>query len=249
MNVWPILGLVLVRSFIAVGIVLGVVSTYFHMAGWMVLASIGAGICFVLAARRSIHRMSTLEEHFIKNLNARERSERKSRPVSTSVRRELEHYNVFTRTVTLPADSSFAGVHLKDIPFRSQTGANIIKIGRGTRDINIPSGDLELFPGDRILVVGTKEQLDRFQALTEASTSGQEEKTKKSHFRIEAMTLAEDSFMTGKILRSTNLRKYGCMVISVMHNGEFITNPEPDFRFSEGDTIWIAGDVDALGWV
>lgn len=246
-NVWPIIGLILLRSFIAVGIVLGVISTYFHMAGWMILVSIFAGICFILAARRSMHRISALEEHFIKNLNAKERSERKKRPVSSSVRRELEHYNVFTRTVTLPPDSGFAGVLLKDIPFRSQTGANIIKISRGTKEIVVPSAEQELFPGDRILVVGTKEQLDRFQALTEASA--EKEEGQRKSFRIEAVTLNMESFLTGKTLRGANLRKYGCMVISVLHEGDFITNPEPDFRFSEGDTIWIAGDVDALGWV
>jgi K+/H+ antiporter YhaU regulatory subunit KhtT len=38
------------------------------------------------------------------------------------------------------------------------------------------------------------------------------------------------------------------MVISVLRNGEIITNPEPDFLFSEGDTVWLAGDVPALGW-
>ncbi|MGN0202446.1 MAG: cation:proton antiporter [Candidatus Cryptobacteroides sp.] len=248
-NVWPIFGLILLRSFIATGIVLGVVSTYFHMAGWMVLVCIFAGLCFILAARRSVHRISALEEHFLKNLNARESSEKISRPVSASVRKELEHYNVFTKAIEVPAESSFAGALLKDIPFRSRTGANIIKISRGSRNILVPSGEQEIFPGDRILVVGTREQIEKFQELTEASADKGAAETEMQDFKIEAVTLNMDSFLTGKSLRSANLRKYGCMVISVLHEGDFITNPEPDFRFKEGDTIWIAGDVEALGWI
>ena len=39
------------------------------------------------------------------------------------------------------------------------------------------------------------------------------------------------------------------MIISVLHDGTFITNPEPDYPFEEGDTVWVAGNTDRLGWV
>lgn len=246
-NIWPIMGLVLARSFIAVAIVLGVVSTYFHMAGWTILAVIFAGICFIIFARRSMHRMSGLEERFMQNFNAKEESEMRQRPVYTSVKRKLENYNVFTETIVLSPDSCFAGSLIKDIPFRAETGANIIKIARGSKEILVPSGDVTLFPGDRILAVGTPDQIGRLKDLMASSIYSEDES--ESPFRIEAVTLAEDSFLTGKTLRTADLRKYQCMVISVLHNGEFITNPEPDYRFEEGDTIWIAGDVKALGWI
>lgn len=246
-NIWPIMGLVLARSFIAVAIVLGVVSTYFHMAGWTILAVIFAGICFIIFARRSMHRMSGLEERFMQNFNAKEESEMRQRPVYTSVKRKLENYNVFTETIVLSPDSCFAGSLIKDIPFRAETGANIIKIARGSKEILVPSGDVTLFPGDRILAVGTPDQIGRLKDLMASSIYSEDES--ESPFRIEAVTLAEDSFLTGKTLRTADLRKYQCMVISVLHNGEFITNPEPDYRFEDGDTIWIAGDVKALGWI
>ena len=62
-------------------------------------------------------------------------------------------------------------------------------------------------------------------------------------FRIEPHVLTEDSFLTGKTLRSAALRKYQCMVIGMLRGEHFITNPEPDLIFQEGDTVWIAGNV------
>ena len=39
------------------------------------------------------------------------------------------------------------------------------------------------------------------------------------------------------------------MVISVLHNGEFITNPKPDYKFGTGDVVWIAGETSSLAWL
>lgn len=248
-NIWPITGMVLLRSFLVIAVILAVLSSYFDLAGWTVLAILVSGILFILTARRSIHRYSSLEKRFLSNYNQREENERRSRPVAASVKRKLENYDVHTEVFPIPQESSFAGRKLADIPFRSNSGANVIKITRGTRKITIPSGDTVLFPGDLILAVGTMQQLDRFKEMISEATELSGPSQHDDCFRIEPIILSADSFLTGMSLRSANLRKYQCMVISVLHNGEFITNPSPDYHFSEGDTIWIAGDVDALGWV
>ena len=244
-NIWPLMGLIFARSFLAVGIVLAVLSSYFHLAGWTVLAIFFAGVIFILIARRSIHKYSALEMRFLSNYNEREESERRSKPVSSSVSQKLADYDVHTETLTVSQDSIYAGKQLKDIPFRAQTGANIIKITRGSRNIIVPSGDVEMFPGDHILAVGTSSQLESFRNMM-AGAVAPADPASGSGFRIEPETLTAESFLTGKTLRGTNLRKYHCMVISVLRGNQIITNPEPDFRFEEGDTVWVAGNVAEL---
>ena len=244
-NIWPLMGLIFARSFLAVGIVLAVLSSYFRLAGWTVLAIFFAGIIFTLFARRSIHKYSALEMRFLSNYNEKEENERRSKPVSSSVSQKLADYDVHTETLTVSQDSTYAGKQLKDIPFRAETGANIIKITRGSANITIPSGDVVLFPGDRMLAVGTSAQLESLRNMM-AGAVAPASQDKGSVFRIEPETLTADSFLTGKTLRGTNLRKYHCMVISVLRGSQIITNPEPDFRFLEGDTVWIAGDIAEL---
>ncbi len=247
-SVWPIIGLAVTRSFIVVAAVLAVLGTYFKLGAWTILAIILGGIAFVLAARHSVRGLSAFEKQFMENYNQKENLERKSKPVTSTVRRALSDYNVRTETVTVSSDSAFAGRRLKDVPLRSETGANIIKLTRGSRSYTVPDGDFELFPGDRLLAVGTSAQIERLRNMMSSSVYDALAEEDVPDFRIESMVLDNDSFLTGKLLRSTNLRKYKCMVISVLHGDEFITNPEPDYRFEEGDTVWMAGDTEALGW-
>lgn len=244
-NVWPLMGLIFARSFLVIGIVLGVLTSYFRLAGWTVLLIFFAGIIFILFARRSIHKYSSLEVRFLSNYNEKEESERRSKPVASSVSQKLADYDVHTETLTVSPDSEYAGKQLRDIPFRAETGANIIKITRGTQSIIVPSGDVTLFPGDRMLAVGTSEQLESFKNMLARATAPDTSKSGWG-FKIEPVTLTSDSFLTGKTLRGTNLRKYHCMVISVLRGSQIITNPEPDFRFQEGDTVWMAGNIGEL---
>ena len=38
------------------------------------------------------------------------------------------------------------------------------------------------------------------------------------------------------------------MVISVLRNGDFITNPAADFKCQAGDTVWLAGERASIDW-
>ncbi len=242
-NIWPIMGLVFARSFLAVGIVLGVLSTYFNLAGWTILVIIIAGIAFIFLARKSIHKYSGLEARFLRNYNEKEENERKAKPVSSSVQQKLSNYDVRTEAFTIAPESTLTGEKLRDIPFRDKSGANIIKIQRGSLSIVIPSADVHLYPGDRLLAVGTTEQLEKLRNLITDSVDDSNVESDDDGFGIEPRTLTAESFLTGKTLRSAALRKYQCMVISLLREGHFITNPEPDLVFQVGDTVWIAGNI------
>ena len=130
-----------------------------------------------------------------------------------------------------------------DLPIRDQSGANIIKIQRGSMSFVVPSADVTLFPGDRLLAVGTTEQLEKLRNLISNSVDDLRADSGDDGFGIEPMVLSPDSFLTGKSLRTAGLRKYQCMVISVLRGEQFITNPEPDLVFQAGDTVWIAGNI------
>ena len=242
-NIWPIMGLVLTRSFLAISVILAVLSTYFDLAGWTVLAIIFAGLAFIMIARMSIHKYSGLEKRFLQNYNEREESERRAKPVTSSVRQKLSTYDVRTEAFLIAPESSLAGLKLKETPFRDRSGANIIKIQRGSKQITIPSADEHLFPGDRLLAVGTTEQLEKLRDVISNSVEDTPPDSENDGFRIEPIVLTADSFLTGKTLRNVALRKYQCMIVSVLHDNHFITNPEPDMVFHEGDTVWIAGEI------
>ncbi len=248
-NKWPLAGLVLTRTFIAISFVISVIASHFHLAGWTVVLIFLGGIIYILTARRTMHRYSFLEARFLSNLNEKEEAEKRRRPVTTSVRKKMAGYDVHLELLEVSPDSVFAGKPLKEVPFRAETGANIIKIQRGSRSINIPSGDEQIFPHDSLLAVGTTQQISQLRTMLEASAISADTQEADPEFEVMSVTLTEESYLTGQTLRGTNLRDYRCMVISVLHDGEFITNPKPDYKFGTGDVVWIAGETSSLAWL
>ena len=244
-NKWPLAGLVLTRTFLAVSMVLSVIASHFKLAGWAFVLMLFGGIIFILAARRTMHRYSLLEQRFLSNLNEKEEAERRSHPVSTSLREKMTGYDVHLEPLEVSPDSIFAGKPLKDIPFRAETGANLVKIRRGNQSITIPSGEVRIYPYDKLLAVGSSAQIDALRAMLSRSNTAQAPAS-DLEFEVVTLTLEADSFLTGKTLRNVNMRQYRCMVISVLHEGEFTTNPEPDFQFGVGDVVWIAGETSSL---
>ena len=251
-NVWPVISLALLRILIAMGFVLSVIATHFNLAFWTFLLILISGVAFFFIGRRSISKFTIVEDRFMANLNEKEQQQRRMAPVTSSVSDKMSRYNVKTDMITISADSLYAGKMLKDLPFRHKSGVNIVKIIRGSRSIMIPKGDEVVFPFDKLLAVGTKEQLAEFRkdmadnvyvpAEADADTLAPRQ------FELESITLKEDSWLTGKTLRETDMRSYGCMVISVVSDGQVTTNPKPDYRFKEGDIVWLAGEKSACDW-
>lgn len=251
-NVWPVISLVLLRNLIAMGFVVSVIASHFNLAFWTILLIIVSGVAFFLIGRRSISKFTVVEDRFMANLNEKEQQQRRMTPVTSSVSDKMSRYNVKTDMITISADSLYAGKMLKDLPFRHKSGVNIVKIIRGSRSIMIPKGEEMVFPFDKLIAVGTKEQLSEFRKDMTENVYVPDEKDADNlaprAFELESITLKEDSWLTGKTLRETDMRSYGCMVISVVSDGQVTTNPKPDYRFKEGDIVWLAGEKSACEW-
>ena len=249
-NIWPVISLALLRILIAMGFVVSVIASHFNLAFWTILLIIVSGVVFVSIGRRSISKFTVVEDRFMANLNEKEQSQRRMSPVTSSVSDKMSRYNVKTDMITISADSLYAGKRLRELPFRHKSGVNIVKILRGSRSIMIPTGDEVVFPFDKLLAVGTREQLQEFRKDMAESifVPEQSDALAPREFELESITLKDDSWLTGKTLLETDMRSYGCMVISVVSEGQVTTNPRPDYRFKSGDTVWLAGEKSACEW-
>jgi CPA2 family monovalent cation:H+ antiporter-2 len=246
-NRWPILSLMVFRIFIAIGFILAAITSYFHLGAWGVLAVIVAGLALLYAGKMSVHKISWLEKRFMENFKAKEEQERKDRPVTSSVREKMSGYDIQTEIAEVSPDFAYIGKPLREMPFRKHSGINVIKIQRGSSNILIPSGNEPIFPGDKLVAVGTAAQLEAFNKIMEENTV-MHNSSEDSGFTVLSGVLTEDSFLSGKTLRESDMRKSGCMILSVLQNDKLITNPGADFLFGPGDTIWIAGEPKSCEW-
>lgn len=245
-NTWTVIALTVLRFLLAMMFVLSVIVGHFSISYIMFILIFVVGVLFLFMARKRLNRYSVIEDRFIQNLNEKERHERAMAPVTTSVTESLSSYDVSIETYTVPHESSYAGKPLRELPFRHKSGVNIVKIMRGKKSILIPSGDEIIFPLDRLLAVGTSAQLENFRQTMKESLETSD--ADNSEFVLEPIKLDEQSFLTGKTLREVKMRSYGCMVISMLREEEFITNPKPDSKFLAGDIVWIAGEKSGCHW-
>ncbi len=246
-NFWPILFLMLIRSFLSIACVLEVFMTHFKVSGWFIIIVTAAGIIFFYLARRSAHKYSSIEMRFMNNLNQKEEIARSQAPVTSSIQDKLSGYNVHLAPLEVSPDSEFIGRELQFIPMIRESGVNIIKIQRGTHNILIPQGKEHIYPNDRLLAVGTDEQIASFEEAMNSSVKAADNKA-DDEFSVEKVVLGPESYLTGKVLKEMNMRAAGCMVISVLRNGKFDANPKADTRFRENDVVWLAGTKESCRW-
>lgn len=232
------------RIFLAVEFALGAILAFAQMPGWSVTLIMLSLVLIFLFGRGSTKKYTKLEDRFIRNLNAKETLAMAEAPVAHTIDSKLGKLDIHTRGIDVSPDFKFAGEPLRKMPFRATSGVNIAKIRRGSRSILIPAGDERIYPGDKLVAVGTDEQLEQFVRTvienSERSQSADEE------FLVEPIALRADSPLTGILLKDTELRSTGCLVVGVEREGNVFSNPHKDFRFAEGDIVWIAGARSAL---
>ena len=241
-NKWPVLALVFLRIFAAIAFVIATVLTHYSLSYWSLLLIVLAGVVFFLLARRSVHQFTGLEERFITVLNQREEYERMRSPIATGVRSKMKGHDVAAETVTISPNSEYAGKQLREIPFRQKYGINIAKVVRGSRRILVPSPEEHIYPYDEVLAIGTQEEVKRFveEMTAEQFTPGDSYET--DDFVLDTFELQKGCYLDGKVLRDTDMRKHGCMVVGVERDGISLMSPKPDFQFRAGDFVWLAGE-------
>ncbi len=248
-NAIPIFVFIFIRISLAAVFVLSAIMWHYQLEKWNILLAMSTIFLIFVAARKKAMQCTGIEQHFFSNLNEKEQLNKLQNPIQALMNEKMANYNIFIDGITISSDFQMPGVPLLEMDFIRQTGVNIIKIKRGSRSIVIPSAKETLYPGDYVLVVGSKEQIEEFaQAIKHKSTIKESKDKSADDFTVEKHTLTNISYLSGKILYKTEMRKAGCMVISVIRDGELISNPPADFLFQTGDQVWFAGIKSSIHW-
>jgi di/tricarboxylate transporter len=122
-------------------------------------------------------------------------------------------------TAQLPPDSPLAGKTLAQSRLGDVLGVNVIGIIRNGHTILAPSPTTVLQGGDRLLVAGRREQVDRLRqrqlAVTSAAVSGNVTGVETAVF-----SLMPGSTLVGNTLATTSFRsRFGVNVLAVRRNG------------------------------
>lgn len=170
-----------------------------------------------------------IKDVFLHNYNEREK---KMTPIQAPWDAHLAEYEIV-------ADWKDIGKTLLQLEWRERFGINVARIIRGDKKLNTPGRNEQIFPNDKILVIGTDEQLTNFrQELEQKSVAG-----KKNEIVLEQITLMPGNALNGKTIRESGIReKTHGIVVGVETAGNRIINPDSTYQMREGDILWIVGD-------
>lgn len=181
-------------------------------------------------------RVSIIEKNFIGNVN--ERENRRTGHGHTLVS------DLHIAHITVGHKCPFAGDTLREADLRRKYGVNVVSIERGGAQYPVPKGDMRVFPGDTLGVIGTEEQIEHMLPIVEA----EEEKvpTGTSESRFASYVLSQTSSLVGKSLRRARLREdHNALLVAVERTGNDgdtqYLSPTPDIVFAPGDILWLVG--------
>ena len=143
------------------------------------------------------------------------------------------------------------GKTLKQLAWGKMFSVNVIKIVRGKKHMNMPSGDLTLLAGDRIYAIGKSEDLrslrmamgmSKTEALPTLHRFVQEQTDPVTAVYAFPLPVAKDSHLQGKSIKSSRLREnYDCMVLGLQRNKLPILQPDVNMTFQTDDLVWVLG--------
>lgn len=181
-----------------------------------------------------------IESRFMENYNEREMGKANTNEI-------LGPWDSHISRFEIEAHTPLVGKSLKELKLREHFGVNIVAINRGDYIINLPTREEHLFPHDKIAVIGTDEQLHKFEEFLDSSSSDSNLEETTHNVVLHHFTVGRSSSLVGQNIRKSEIREHSQgLVVGVERNGERILNPESDFVFEVNDIVWLVGNEKRL---
>ncbi|WP_051184817.1 cation:proton antiporter domain-containing protein [Desulfatiglans anilini] len=148
--------------------------------------------------------------------------------------------------IRIRSGASAAGKTIKDIPLRSQTGVSVLAVSRAGRVLYEPGPDFQVYPGDRLVVMGPPDELQEAEAMLDQPVEDLDgERTDR--FEINEIRIGENSELGGRTLAELQFRqKYEATVIGIIRGGQRITALRTTERLQPGDGLVVIGAAEAV---
>jgi monovalent cation:H+ antiporter-2, CPA2 family len=208
---------------------------------WVALAGVSITSLILLAfSQRIRHFYSKIEKRFLENYHERENQ-------SSDPRKILAPWDTHIVTFLLDARSPYVGKTLAESRIREEFGVNIVVIDRGDYIINVPSRNKHLYPNDKLAVIGTDEQLKKFEKHLEATISNVTSENITSRVVLHHFTISPNSSLVGQSIVSSKIReRTNGLVVGIERDGNRILNPDSSLNFEINDKVWIVGNENRL---
>ena len=246
-NRLPLLFTILVRVIIAVTYIFFICHRLSHLTNAIVITIGLIAVALMVVSRTVKQRSIKLERLFMLNLRSRDIEAQvhgKKRPLYEG---RLLDRDIHIADFNVPMNSQWMGSTLKQLNLGRKYGVHVSSILRANFRLNIPDGDYVIFPGDRLQVIGSDEQVTKFANAIKTEVIGEDFDLENREMKLRQLIIGEGSPFIGKNLKDSGIRSlYSCMVIGLEEGKENLSRLDPNRRFEEGDILWIVGEQESL---
>lgn len=232
----PLIVMTVFRFILAIGFMIYLLGSIHSMrVGWLAGFVIFIVLIGTLSGRLRT-RLRSIESRFFNNLNERElrRSGKNNSLVS----------DLHMAYMEVSPSCPFVGERLIDSNLRLRFGVHIASIQRGNTFIAVPNGNVRIFPGDTLGIIGTDTQIENMLPLVEAPENEPDETQQQpaSNLKLTNIQLSAKSPLIGLTSASAALRdKYKTLLVAIQHTDGSYEHPTGQTLFQEGDTLWVFG--------
>ena len=238
----PLMALTAIRVLIIVIISFIPANTVSGVAGLWLLPLILAAVLLIYRSGWFASAYLSVEARFLANFNERQLQRLDSDDAVEWLDQRLH---------VLSFQYEQQGGTLKELGWGKRFGVNVIKIVRGKRHINIPSGDAALHSGDTVYILGEPAEL-RNLCLDLGIAEPAELPTLREFIAAEdsdpdalysyAISVDKGSELAGKTVRGSGIRdNYDCMVLDLQRSRLPIAQPDVNMQIQNGDLVWVLG--------
>lgn len=249
-NRLPLIFTLIVRGTVVCAFVFYIIRFLVPFADALLLLFAMLFVIAILFSRRLKLNSIHLEKNFMNNLRSREIQAQQEGRAKPSYAERLLTRDLHLADLEIPVDSEWCGKMLTDLNLGHNYHINIASIIRGNRHINIPRGKDQLFPGDKIQVIGTDSQIDAFSNALQ-QTRVQDHHNNKSgvdqEMILRQFVIESGSEFIGEKLKDSGIRNhYHCMIVGYETPDGVLEKPDAERAFCEGDILWVVGERSAL---
>src|SRR5574344_51125 len=246
-NRLPLIFTILVRLVIAVAFIFYICNFLTRFTDALMISIAIIAVTLMLFSRRLKKSSIGIERMFLNNLRSREIEAQvlgKKKPLYAN---HLLDRDIHIADIDIPENSHWAGMTLKELRLRQQYGVHVSSVLRGRRRINIPDGDTHLFPGDKMQVIGSDEQLSMIHNALQTEIYTEDIDIEKREMQLKQFVISNHCRFLGKTLKESGIRsEYNCMVVGVEEGEENLTVIDPNRPFEQGDILWVVGEKSSL---
>lgn len=235
LNRGPLIAIEIGRLVLAVLLVALLINQYFSFYVAFLIAFLAMAIVTVIFNQKLQVFYDRIERRFLTNLHEKE--------LQKSLKHEITPWDAHLTTFEIQPEFQLAGKPLQELRLREKYGVNIALIERGNISLISPDRYERLYPGDKLSVIGTDDQLARLKDLFERQSKDLgEQEVHEDEITLKNFTVTRESPLYRHTIRSSGIRDEAqALVVGLERNGKRILNPESTIHLQEGDIVWVVG--------